>query len=191
MCFEVICLHSGLIDFAIKISELKCVVRKGWVSQVGIEMPESVADHSFACALLAMCLGDLKGLDTIKLIRLALLHDFHEALIGDYDYLDKQRIGIEQAKKNQQQAIKNTFIELPSGIRETYISLAEEYLRQETAEAKFVKQIDKLEMIIQALYYEKCGYDKEKFEPFWKSIEGTFTDSDMKIIFKLLNKERK
>ena len=37
----------------------------------------------------------------------------HEALIGDYDYFDKQRIGIEQAKKNQEQAINDVFAALP------------------------------------------------------------------------------
>ena len=69
-------MNNRFVDFAENVSKLKRIARKGWVSQVGVEKPESVADHSFACAILAMCLGDLKGLDTEKLIRLALLHDF-------------------------------------------------------------------------------------------------------------------
>ena len=184
-------MNGTFFDIAEKVGKLKCVARKGWISQVGVEKPESVADHSFACAVLAMCLGDLKGLDTEKLIRLALLHDLHEALIGDYDYFDKQRIGTEQAKMNQEQAIKDVFAALPKVVREKYICLAEEYLRQETPEAKLVKQIDKLEMILQALQYEKQGYDRTKLQPFWNGVEGTITDPDLKTIFNLLNKERK
>jgi putative hydrolases of HD superfamily len=184
-------MNNRFVDFAENVSKLKRIARKGWVSQVGVKSPESVADHSFACAVLAMCLGDLKGINTEKLIRLALLHDLHEALIGDYDHFDKQRIGTEQAKKNQEQAIKDVFAALPKAVHEKYICLAEEYIRQETPEAKLVKQIDKLEMILQALQYEKEGYDRTKLQPFWDGVEGTITDPDMKTIFNLLNKRRK
>ncbi len=184
-------MNDKFIDFAENVSKLKRIARKGWVSQVGIEKPESVADHSFACAILAMCLGDLNGLDTEKLIRLALLHDIHEALIGDYDYFDKQRIGLEQAKKNQEQAINEVFHKLPLNVREKYVDLAKEYLCQETTEARLVKQIDKLEMIMQAFQYEKAGYDKVKLKSFWDSVEGTLTEPNLKAIFKLLKEERK
>ena len=191
MCFECVCMNDKFVDFTENVSKLKLIARKGWVSQVGVEKPESVADHSFACAVLAMCLGDLKGLDTEKLIRLALVHDLHEALIGDYDYFDKQRIGLEQAKKNQEQAIGEVFHKLPPNIREKYVSLAKEYLCQETPEAKLVKQIDKLEMIMQAFQYEKAGYDKVKLQSFWDSVEGNLTEPNLKAIFELLKEERK
>jgi len=179
-----------LVSFAKHVGELKRVVRKGWVSQVGIKVPESVADHSFGCAVLAMCLGDLKGLDTEKLMRLALLHDLHEALIGDYDAFDKQRIGDAQAKKNQQQAINDVFAALPQTLREKYVCLAEEYLRQETPEAQLVKQIDKIEMMLQALEYEKQGYDSGKLRVFWAGVEGNLPDPDLSAIFELLKKKR-
>lgn len=43
-----------LIDFAKNIVKLKRVARKGWISQVGVDEPESVADHSFGCAALTV-----------------------------------------------------------------------------------------------------------------------------------------
>ncbi len=183
-------MRRELVAFAENVGKLKRVPRKGWVSQVGIEAPESVADHSFGCAVLAMCLGDLKGLDMEKLLRLALLHDLHEALIGDYDAFDKQRIGDAQAKKNQQQSIKDVFAALPQAISEKYVRLAEEYLRQETPEARLVKQIDKLEMVLQALQYEKEGYDRGKLQAFWDGVEGALPDPDLKAVFELLKKKR-
>jgi len=184
-------MDDEFIDFAENVGKLKRVLRKGWISQVGIKSPESVADHSFACAVLAMCMGDLKGLNTEKLIRLALLHDLHEALIGDYDYFDKQRIGEEQAKKNQQQAIKDVFAVLPSKIRKKYIDLAQEYLQQKSPESQIVKQIDRIEMILQAFQYEQDGFDRQDLQTFWDGVEGSLSDPYLKTIFKLLNSRRK
>jgi putative hydrolase of HD superfamily len=183
-------MHHELVDFAENIAKLKCVVRKGWISQVGVIKPESVADHSFGCTVLAMVLGDLKGLDTEKLFRMALLHDLHEALIGDYDAFDKQRIGEVQAKQNQQQAINDVFKVLPEAIRDEYVQLATEYLNQKTPEARLVKQIDKLEMVLQAFEYEKQGYESNKLQVFWDTVESTLTDPDIKEIFNLLEKSK-
>jgi len=81
-----------IVDFVQKAGLLKKVKRSGWISWVGIERPESVADHSFRSAILAMCIADLKGLNTEKLMRMLLLHDIHEAIIGDYDYFAKRKI---------------------------------------------------------------------------------------------------
>ena len=53
-----------------------------------------------------------------------------------------------------------------------------------------MKQIDKLEMIMQAFRYEKAGYDKPKLKSFWDSVEGTLTEPNLKAIFKLLKEER-
>jgi len=170
---------------------LKDVSRKGWISQVGIGNPESVADHSFGCAILAMFLGDLKGLDAKKLICLALLHDFHEALIGDYDIFDKQNLGAYQVKKNQKFAIKEVFVDLPKSIQEEYRCLVEEYFNQETLEAQLVKQIDKLEMALQAFNYEKKGYSSEKLDVFWDSVESSITDPDLRLIYESLKNNRK
>jgi putative hydrolase of HD superfamily len=178
-----------IVKFSHSVGKLKRVGRRGWISQVGVTTPESVADHSFRCAILAMCIGDLKGIDTNKLVRMALLHDAHEALIGDYDVFEKQRIGLDQAKKNQEQAIKEVFDGLPETVREKYVGLAEEYLRQETPESKLVKQIDQLEMIMQASEYEKEGYDKTKLQTFWNGVEGKLPDPDLKAIFELLRNE--
>lgn len=61
-----------LIRFSNIIGKLKVLKRSGWISQVGITEPESVADHSFRCAVLAMCIGDLTNVDTEKLIKMLL-----------------------------------------------------------------------------------------------------------------------
>jgi putative hydrolases of HD superfamily len=54
-----------------KLKELK---RTGWVESE-VSDPESVADHSYRVALLTMVLSDKEGLDTLKAVRISLLHD--------------------------------------------------------------------------------------------------------------------
>src|SRR5713226_9513959 len=61
---------------------LKRLPRQGWVDR-GIPAPESVADHSFRAALMALVLGSAAGLDTARLVKLVIVHDLPEALAGD------------------------------------------------------------------------------------------------------------
>jgi putative hydrolase of HD superfamily len=179
-----------IVDFCKNAGKLKRISRKGWVSWVKVKQPESVADHSFRSAILAMCLSDLRGLDTEKMVRMALLHDVHEALIGDYDYFDKKKIGLDEVKERQEKAINSIFSVLPETIRGKYILLADEYRRQETEDANLVRQIDQIEMIMQALEYEKEGYDKTKLQAFWDDVRKNLKDHDLKMMFELLEKER-
>jgi putative hydrolase of HD superfamily len=179
-----------IVDFCEHVGKLKRIRRKGWVSWAKLKRPESVADHSFRSAILAMCLSDLKGLDTEKMVRMALLHDVHEALIGDYDYFDKNKIGQDDVTKREEKAINTIFSALPEVIREKYLLLADEYRRQETEDAKLIRQVDRIEMIMQALEYEKEGDDETRLQAFWDSVREKLKDRDLKMMFELLEKER-
>jgi len=179
-----------IVDFCKYVGKLKRISRKGWVSWAKVKRPESVADHSFRSAILAMCLSDLRGLDTEKIVRMALLHDVHEALLGDYDYFDKKKIGQDEVKEREKIAINKIFSVLPETIKGKYILLADEYRRQETEDANLVRQIDEIEMIMQALEYEKEGYDKIKLQAFWDNVRKNLKDHDFKMMFELLEKER-
>ncbi|MGE4650712.1 MAG: HD domain-containing protein, partial [Myxococcota bacterium] len=66
-----------------KVLELKNVPRQGWKEKLEIINPESVAEHSYSTATISMVLSDLKGLNTEKIIKMALLHDLAESIIGD------------------------------------------------------------------------------------------------------------
>jgi len=178
-----------ILSLATIAGALKKVKRKGWITWVGIENPESVAEHSFRCAVLAMCIGDLKKLNTEKLIKITLLHDIHEALTGDYDYFDKQRMG-KEVHKREKEAMKKLSSKLPKKIRKEYLSLWNEFKNQETEEAKLAREIDKLEMVMQALEYDKEGYDHKKLQVFWKNASAELRDPILKALFKLLTEEK-
>ena len=181
---------EGIIQFLKKTGKLKRVKRSGWISQVGIENPESVADHSFRSAVLAMCIADLEGLNAEKLVRMLLLHDVHEAVIGDYDYFAKKKISSSELEKRKREAIKNILSTLPEDLRRKYLSIWLEFEEQKTEESKLARQIDKLEMAIQALEYEKEGYSREKLSVFWKSVKNELEASKLKEILEFLEREK-
>jgi putative hydrolase of HD superfamily len=72
-----------LEDFLKTTIKLKTVPRQGWINKLGIKDPESVADHCYSMAVMAMVFSDLKKLDTEKIIKMTLLHDLAEAITGD------------------------------------------------------------------------------------------------------------
>ena len=183
-------MHKEIVKFLQKAGRLKRVKRAGWISWVGIENPESVADHSYRSALIAMCIADLKEIDAEKLIRMLLLHDVHEAVIGNYDYFAKKQIGEHEVKKREFEAIRKILEVLPEKFKQKYLSLWTEFEEQKTLEAKIARQIDQLEMMFQALEYEKEGYSKEKLDIFWKNIGQKIEDEDLKRIFKILAEKR-
>jgi putative hydrolase of HD superfamily len=72
----------NLVKFLEITGILKQTQRAGWVD-VGVYQPESVADHTFRTAFLCMLYADMEALDPLKLLRMALIHDLPEAVIGD------------------------------------------------------------------------------------------------------------
>jgi putative hydrolase of HD superfamily len=144
--------------------KLKTLKRSGWVDH-GIEAPESVADHSFRVAFMAMILGDLLGLDAGRLLRMSLLHDFGEVLAGDIT----PAMGLPAAEKRaaERQALHELLAGCENG--QAYIDLWEEYERGEVPEARLLKNIDKLEMALQAVEYA-CCHPHQDFTPFLSNV---------------------
>ena len=149
---------------------LKRTKRTGWVD-VGIDQPESVADHSFRTALLCMIYADLQNLDTLKLLRMALLHDLPEAKVGDLMPNEKT----EETKQKEETAINQILSLLPEIQRETFLDVWKEYKEGKTKEAKALRQLDKIEMALQAAEYEKLGTPSHCLERFVNSAkEATY-----------------
>ena len=145
---------EAILQIVVAGLNLKRRPRTGWVEK-GIKNPESVADHSYSLALLAMLIADLRGLDAEKLIRMALLHDLAEAYVGDLTPRQKRRIGRENARKLEQSLLATLFRNLPNNLSERYLKLLEEMNNGETPEAKTLHELDKLEMALESLKLEQ------------------------------------
>lgn len=162
---------SSLQDF-VKFLEivgiLKNIQRTGWVD-VGVYQPESVADHTFRTAFLCMLYADIENLDTLQLLRMSMVHDLAEAIIGDLT--PKQKT--EETKQNEETAIRDMLKLLPEPQRETFLAVWSEYQQGETREAKAVKQLDKIEMALQATEYKKLGTPTKNLQRFIKSAKDS------------------
>ncbi len=151
------------------IARLKKVKREGWL-QRGIPRGdcESVADHSYGTALLVLLLGrDRDGLDLDRALRMALLHDLAEARVGDM--VPGNGIPTEEKHRLEAEAMAELLAGLPGD--EALLSTWHEYERGETAESRFVRQVDKVEMAMQsAVYGASTGLDLDEFEASARTV---------------------
>jgi 5'-deoxynucleotidase YfbR-like HD superfamily hydrolase len=149
--------------------QLKTLKRAGW-QRVGLPDPESVADHSFRLAFLALLIGPRLGLNVEAMLRLALVHDLGEARIGDLTPAD--RVSSAEKRARESEALAQILDDLPEG--PALFSLWREYASGATPEARIVRQLDKLEMAIQALEYEnRTGRDLTEF---WLSARASLAE---------------
>lgn len=184
--------EKDFIEFAKIIGKLKRTPRTGWKMR-GVKNSESIADHSFRTVLIGMVLADLEGLDTEKVMRMLLLHDIEESITGDITTLVKEKMDKEELNNKQREAVKKALSLLPKDLRSNYLLLWNEMEEEKTVEAKFCKDIDKLEMMIQLVDYEdEDETNKKKLKEFW-SREDINTPKRIETLVKIyeeLKKER-
>src|SRR5206468_12394397 len=87
------------LAFLADVGRLKTLRRAGWV-RAGVPEPESVADHTYRVAVMALLIGPRLGLNVDRLVQLALLHDLAEARIGDLTPLDTLSTGEKEARES-------------------------------------------------------------------------------------------
>ncbi|MEM2909712.1 MAG: HD domain-containing protein [Nitrososphaerota archaeon] len=177
-----------LLKFLEYVYALKGIRRKGWTKR-GIPRVESVADHTFSLALLSMVLADMKGLDTEKAIRMALLHDLCEPVTGDLTPKDRAKLGIEKSIEEEYRAIELVLSSLPPELTKNYLDLWKAYITGSTAEAKLVRELDCLERAIQAVRYAKNTRLKKALKPFWEEFLKTSQDVFLRSIMQHVIKD--
>ncbi|XWS23296.1 hypothetical protein CRYUN_Cryun29cG0109500 [Craigia yunnanensis] len=112
---------ASAIDFLTLCHSLKTTKRKGWINH-GINGPESIADHMYRMALIA---GDLPGVNRERSIKIAIVHNIAEAIVGDITPSD----GVPKEEKSR-----------PEEIQELWA----EYEKNASLEANLVKDFDKV-----------------------------------------------
>jgi len=166
-----------LEDFFKIVLGLKKIKRKGWQQKLSIKIPESVADHTLSVIAMAMLFSELKGYDTTKVMKMAVLHDLSESLIGDFvpgEISDSKKIELEN--KTMDEIIKK----LPMPLQDNYLKIWTEYQAKVSKESILVHEIDKLEMVFQAKEYLEQGFSKAQVQPFLDSAQNYIRDSQLK-----------
>jgi putative hydrolase of HD superfamily len=179
-----------LLNFLIEVGKLKRKQRRGW--QVHrIKNPETTAEHIFRMTIIAWILGRKRKLNMERVIKMALVHDLCEVYAPDitpYDPLlpkDKKKI-IEVLKhwpkftpalkikkhrdkyKIEEKALDKLISKLPPDLKAEIKNLWIDFEKGLTKEGRFVKQVDKVENILQGLeYWKKHGRIQHKLWMRW------------------------
>ena len=120
-----------LLDFLKTAEQLKCNTRHSYTSSGRLE---SVAEHSWRLALMAMLVGD----EFPEL-------DMDKAITGDIPAFEKT----DKDRKVENKKVEQLTDILPEPVRAEWKTLFEEMEAMETQEARLYKSLDKLEALIQ------------------------------------------
>ncbi len=146
-------------------NQLKRTPRTGWLMR-GIPDAENVAAHSFGVAFSALILAPFveEALDLERLLALAIIHDLPEAITTDIPAPVWRHMpnGIKSAVETP--VLGEMIDEYPH--RTMIESLWDELQTNRSAEARFVHEVDKLEMFLQADQYEK-QFGNQQLAEFW------------------------
>lgn len=124
------------------------------------------------------------GLDPEKAVRLALFHDLPEARTGDVTPAEGVAPSVKHAREAE--ALSNIVASAPEG--PVIYDWWREYVCQVTPEARLVHQLDKLEMALQALEYERAeGVDLEEF---WQSARAALGEAALIEFYDWLYQQR-
>jgi len=190
---------KNFINFFHEVGKLKNMPRRGWVL-IGAKNPASITDHSFRMAVMAWVLGKKKsGINFEKAIKIALVHDLCEIYskgVTPYDYgrlpQDKKdwpavfdklprfsqsrkvKNFLKKEKKEREALIKIT-AGMPNDIRKEILGFWQEYTKGLSREARFVRQINRLETLLQAFEYGKES-ESRPFNSWWIGSEEQIDD---------------
>ena len=173
--------NLGFLELARFLARFKLVPRTGWLDR-GVDplWAESVADHSFGVALFAWACAlqrHAEGSNLLpeRVLKLALIHDLAEAEIGDLPPYDPAAIpdagdpGARRAfletrhirdadrdaeKRDREDAsMRRLLATLPRAARAEMAEVWDELRLGTSAEARFVKEVDRLETFLQSRHY--------------------------------------
>lgn len=139
-------------------TQLKYKIRSGWDKShwnVSKERVESIAEHVYGTCILALSIdSEFKtDLDINKVIKMLVLHELGEVIIGDITPFDN--ITLEEKMKKEHEAMREVIGDLVN--QEEFLSLLFEFDEKKTKEAIFAHHCDKLEADIQAKVYQDMG----------------------------------
>jgi len=135
------------VAFIHEIDKLKYIQRK--TRLFNSDRSENDAEHSWHLAMMALTLAEHANepVDTLKVLKMLLIHDLVEIDSGDvflYDTIVNHDNTVAERK-----AAERIFGLLPAKQAKEFIAIWEEFETGDTAEARFARSMDRLEPILQ------------------------------------------
>ena len=162
-----------MLSTLIELQRLKHLDRTGWTLRGLPNGTESVAAHSFGVIVTAMLLADKFNahgisVDVEKVLRIALLHDWAEARVGDMPRTATLYFGSEARKQAEMAAFSDVVSEVDAA-KGLYANLYKDYEHRSSLEARLVKAADVLDLLVQVLALERAG--ARGLDEFWEVAE--------------------
>jgi putative hydrolase of HD superfamily len=149
---------TALLTFIKRAEKLKTELRHSWLSDTNRQ--ESVAEHSWMMALMAMTIMESIDLplDKLKVMKLVTIHDLAEAITGDIPSFEQSA-----RRDNKYEAEKAALIAITAGLppatTKEFLDLWEEMEAKQTPEAKLAQCLDKVEVLIQHIIADISSWD--------------------------------
>jgi len=178
------------VPFFHLLERLKTTKRAGW-HRFGIQ-GESISDHMYRMSILTMMapksISD--NLDILKCCRMALIHDMAESLVGDITPVDD----VSKPEKSRRETDTMDYIctnllgKFNGGLNGKEVrEIWQEYEDSVTKESQFVHDIDKVELLVQMLEYEreyKCEKDLGEFTWVAERVQSNVVNGWVREIFR-------
>lgn len=162
-----------MLKTLIELQRLKGLERTGWMLRGIAQGAESVAAHSYGVAVVAMLLADelqARGVevDAERVLRVALLHDWAEARVGDLPRTASEYFGAEARRRAERAAFEDIVSGVGERVAESYNALHAEYEERASLESRLVKAADVIDLLVQTLAFERAGV--RGLDEFWEGV---------------------
>lgn len=199
-----------LIKFFSEIGKLKFIKRRWNVRGVPEKDAESAADHAFRLALMSWFFAKNQSLSAEKVIKISLIHDLCNVYTGEmtpYDNvmtgdLKKDRVtlaGLPRYTKGEKermvaerraleaQALDRLLQLAPKEFSEEVKELWRDYEEMRTDEGRFVRQVDRVEPLVQAVEYKNAGKLSD-MNVYWFQVKEWLDNKGLLNFVELLDK---
>lgn len=169
---------NDMLETAMEALDLKKEERS-WIELFGIEESESVAGHSWSVAFLTLFFGrNLERIDMERALRMAVVHDLAETEVGDI--IVKSKVSSKETTQQEKISLEEDFWRERQGSLGELKQDWDEYEERKSAEARFVKDMDLIDLCLQALIYEhrdSYSHDEENGD----TLERVFETSEQSL----------
>lgn len=146
-----------ILEFIVEIEKLKDITRH--TRPVGLNRYENSAEHSWHVCLLALALEDYANapVDTLKVIKMLLIHDLGEIDAGDTIVYHSDTL---QRQQEEKAGVERLFNSLPDELGRELIDVWLEFEAGKTAEARYAKAIDRIPPLLHNLHDDGHSWKK-------------------------------
>jgi len=159
----------SIFEFMELIWVLKDLERSGWKYHKVSGIMETTASHTFGVMVLTWLFARKEHADEDRALKMALVHDLVESVIGDLTPYDAEVVNKSELEEEGMRAVE---AKLPVQLRKEILSLTEEFRAGKSSESEIVRVCDKLDTVFQAYFYRKAKRISEaSFKEFFSYAE--------------------